>query len=62
MRDFRRHPDCNAPDLGLQCLRAVTIDCRFDDRVRAQAERLLLLAGAQREVEQREAKLILVDA
>jgi hypothetical protein len=40
----------------------VTIDSRFDDRVRAQAERLLLLAGAQREVEQREAELILVDA
>ena len=45
MRDYERHPEPTAPDLGVLCLRAVTLDGRFDPRVRRQAERLLALSG-----------------
>lgn len=43
MRDFIRHPDVSASNLGALCLRAVASDERFDDRVRGQAEELLKL-------------------
>ena len=52
MRDPERHPEPTAPDLGLLCLRAVMIDNRIDDRVRMQAQQLLVLAEASAEHDQ----------